>query len=357
MKHKVYLSNTDDTVQALKDSLSKAFQFAGVSLPVGRSIIVKPNMTWTSWKPGVTTTPALLEALAEILVDHGDRLTFVEGDGGMNSWKAEEALYSHGCHDLAKRFGDKVGVRSVMHEPTRIEPVTIQGTKVAIPLPESLLDPDKFFITIPTLKTHCMSYVSLNYKNQWGCIPNTKRLRHHHMLASAVIAINRLIGVDLSIVDAITALDGNGPMYGEEIPFGALIVGREPGAVARVCTRVMQLDHLDAPILRLADQLGQIPRDESIETSSPVEDFLKHRFRPVVLPKNRISIGLSKSKWATWFVYDSPVTPVIYGIRKSIFGWKGIPRNAVPEWIYDYPAPPSEVEADTDPEKREESDQ
>lgn len=337
MKHRVYITHTDHGVGDLKQTLADGFEYAGVSLPIGKPVIVKPNMTWTSWKPGVTSTPALLEALAELLVDHGDSLAFVEGDGGMNSWKAEEALYSHGCYDLAKRHPDKITVRSIMHEKTRIEPVDILGTRVEIPLPESLLDPDKFFITIPTLKTHCMSTISLNFKNQWGCIPNTKRLRHHHMLAPAVIAINRLIGIDLSLVDALTALDGNGPMYGDEIPFGALILGRNPGAVARVSSRVMQIDHKRSPILKLADRLGLIPRDDAIQTSDPVEDFQKHQFRPVVLPKNRLSIGLSKSKWATWFVYDSPVTPIIYGVRKTLFGWKGIPRNAVPEWIYDYP--------------------
>jgi len=334
MRHKVYLSSTDPEVSALKQTLASGLEYSGINLPVGRPIIVKPNMTWTSWKPGVTSTPDLLKALAELFVDHGDRLTFVEGDGGMNSWKAEEALYSHGCFDIAKRHAGKVNVRSLMHEPTRVETVEVLGTKVEIPLPESLLDQDKFFVTVPTLKTHCLAGISLNFKNQWGCIPDAKRLCHHHMLAPAAIAINRLIGVDLSIIDALTALDGNGPMYGDEIPFGALIIGCHQGAVARVASRVMQIDHRKSPILKLADRLGMIPRDDAIDTSNPIDDFLKHEFKTVILPINRISIGLSKSKWATHAVYNSHLTPVIYGIRKKLFGWKGIPRNAVPEWIY-----------------------
>lgn len=335
MKRKVYLSHTEDDVPTLKDTLAAAFSYAGVDLPVGRPILVKPNLTWTSWKPGVTTTPALLRSLAELLVDHGDSLTFVEGDGGMNSWKAEEALYAHGCFDLAREFGKQVGVRSVMHESTCVKPTTILGTRLSIPLPEFLVDPDKFFISVPTLKTHCMSYVSLNFKNQWGCIPDSKRLRHHHILAPATIGINRLIGVDLSIIDCLTALDGNGPLFGEEIPFGALIVGRDQGAVARIATRVMQLDHLRSPILNLADELGLIPRDEAIDVSRPVEEFQRHQFTPIRLPRNRVSNVLARSGLVTRLVYDSPITPLIYGVRKNLFGWKPVPRNAVPEWIYE----------------------
>jgi uncharacterized protein (DUF362 family) len=336
VKHRVFLGRTGDQVAALKDTLSRALVFAGVTLPIGRPVVVKPNMTWTSWKPGVTTTPALMEALAELLVDHGDRVTFVESDGGMASWKAEEALYAHGCFDLARRHPGKVFARSLMHEPRRVVPVDVLGTRVAIPLPESLLDPDKFFVTIPTLKTHCMTTISLNFKNQWGCIPDVKRLRHHHMLGPAIVGICRLIGLDLSIVDALTALDGNGPMYGVPVPFGALILGRDAGAVARVGARVMGIDHRRAPDLRVADRLGLVPRDEAIETSSPIDEYRTHDFRTVVLPKNLISIALAKSAWATWLVYDSPATPVIYGVRRKIFGHKGIPRTPAPDWVYDY---------------------
>ena len=336
MKSRVFLSHTASDVAALKAMLARGFEYAGVRLPIRRPVIVKPNMTWTSWKPGVTTTPALMEALAELLVDHGDHVTFVESDGGMHSWKAEEALYAHGCFDLAKRFPGKVHAQSLMHGPQRVVPTDILGTRVEIPLPELLLDPDKFFITIPVLKTHCMTSVSLNFKNQWGCVPDAKRLKHHHMLGPAVAAICRLIGLDLSIVDALTALDGNGPMYGDPVPFGALILGTNPGAVARVSTRIMGIDHRTSPVLRVVDRLGLIPRDEAIETSEPVEGYQTHQFATKVLPKNYISITLAKSRWATWLIYNSPATPVIYGVRRKLFGYKGIPRGDVPDWVYDY---------------------
>lgn len=343
MKRRVFLGRTEQTVQSLKETLYRAFTYIDLKLPISKPVIVKPNMTWTTWKPGVTTTPVLLTALAELLVEYGDTVTFVESDGGMASWKAEEALYAHGCFDLMRRFEGKVFAKSLMYEATRVVPVDVLGTRVEIPLPISLLDPDKFFITIPTLKTHCMTTVSLNYKNQWGCIPDVKRLRYHHILGPAVVAICRLIGLDLSIIDALTALDGNGPMYGVPIELGALIVGLDAGAVARVGTAVMGIDHRRAPDLRVADRLGLIPPLDAIETSSPIEDFRMHDFRPVILPKNYISIMLAKSALATWLVYDSPLTPIIYGIRRKVFGYKGIPRSPVPDWVYDYSGISSEA--------------
>ena len=335
MKTRVFLAHTESDVTALKDTLQRALDFAGVRLPIGRPVIVKPNMTWTFPKAGVTTTPALLQAFAELLVDAGDVVTFVEGDGAMNSWTAEEALYAHGIFDLAKRHPGRVFARSLMGEPQRTVPVDVLGTRVAIPLPEMLLDPDKFFVTMPVLKTHWMSHVSLNFKNQWGCIPDATRLRHHHFLGPAVVGICRLIGLDLSVIDGLTALDGNGPMFGEPVPFGALIAGRDPGSVARVACRVMGVDHRRSPILRIVDDLGMMPRDEAIETSEPIDAFRQHDFVTTWIPKNYVASALARKRWITEMVYDSWVTGVIWGVRRRFFGYRGIPRVPLPSWVYD----------------------
>ena len=174
-------------------------------LPRGSRVAVKPNLTATRHRPGVTTTPALLERVLSLLKDNGNRVTVVESDGGYGAWKCEQAFEGHGIPAMAGRLG--VAVVNLSAAPARDLAVDTVRGEIAIPFPAMLMDDVDAFVTLPVPKVHCMTGVSLAMKNQWGLIPDPLRLHHHHAFDAAILAINRRLPAARAIVDGTWFLD------------------------------------------------------------------------------------------------------------------------------------------------------
>ena len=51
--------------------------------------------------------------------------------------------------------------------------------RVKVQLPKFLLEEIDCFISVPVLKVHVMTEVTLSIKNLWGCYPDTMRCLHH----------------------------------------------------------------------------------------------------------------------------------------------------------------------------------
>jgi len=325
--YRVWLGHVTRDVRDLKRALGDISIFTQIDIPRQSRVIVKPNFTWPGWKPGVTTHPALLAALAEFFVDYGNEVIFVESDGGMHSWKVEEAFAGHGLYTLEEKFGGKVRCLSLMQEDVQMVGVFCWGKYSKVPVPRILLDSQKFFVTCPVLKTHCMTETSLAFKNQWGCLPDTYRLRFHHVLGKALVKLADLVHVDLAIVDGLIALDGNGPMFGEPVDCDVLIGGADPGAVSRIACEVMGLRWWKSRVLRAAATRGKLPRLEDITTSQAYDNMLGRRFVSKKLLPNYAAIVIAYSRLLTWLFYLSPFRPIIASLKRRLFGSNEITRG------------------------------
>lgn len=85
---------------------------------------------------------------------------------------------------------------------------------------------------MPVPKIRCMTGLSLGFKNQWGCIPDTMRLRYHHIFDDAIIAINKILK-PVVISDGTYFLDINGPMEGVPVKMDLIIASNNVGAFDR----------------------------------------------------------------------------------------------------------------------------
>lgn len=117
----------------------------------------------------------MIEALIAILRSRTSKIG--ESDGGSHAWLAEEAFHGHGLMEIANRYGARLINLSKME--TEEAQVKIGSTTIRIRLPRLLLYDIDLFISMPVLKVHAMTVVSLGFKNQWRCIPDVKRLRYH----------------------------------------------------------------------------------------------------------------------------------------------------------------------------------
>lgn len=265
---------------------------------------IKPNLTWKTHLPGVTTRPELIADVVGALNEYGRPILIGESDGGYHSHTADQAFEGHGLLDLADRFGVKLVNLS------RTTPVTkrleIAGKTVEIVLPEFLLQDDCFFVTLPVPKIHVMTRVSLAMKNQWGCIPDVMRLRNHPEFSHKITAINLLLNPRCVIMDGKYFLNLSGPLGGDPVQKDLIIASNQVGAASYVACAIMRVPPFKAPHHRVAAEAGLFPADLSeVELNQSIEQFADLRFTLQRSLVNWVARSAFSNHLATKWLYES----------------------------------------------------
>lgn len=290
----------------------------GTTMQPGARVFIKPNLTWRTPVRGVTTSPEAIEAVVRVVRDSTSRVTIGEADGGYHTYKAEEAFASHGLFRLAKRYG--VEVLNLSGVATERATTPVAGREISLELPSVLLHEIDVFITIPVPKVHAMTGVSLAFKNQWGCLAGTMRLRNHPQFAHKVVAINKLLRPRLAVYDGRHFLNINGPMAGEPVPMNLLVASGDIGAGDYVCCQLMQIDPARIRHLRVARQEGMFPASGTEVEASQDPGVWARPFRLRRTLLNWLALAAFHSDLGTRLFYDSrlagPLHTMLYGLRR-----------------------------------------
>jgi len=105
MRDRAYISRfTPDQLDVAVEAALSWLKWESIVPTQGR-VYLKPNFTYPYFKPGVTTSPAMIAALVKSLKSLTDKITIVESDGGAHAWSADEAFEGHNLPDMAQRYG------------------------------------------------------------------------------------------------------------------------------------------------------------------------------------------------------------------------------------------------------------
>jgi uncharacterized protein (DUF362 family) len=266
-------------------------------------ISIKPNLTYPYYKRGVTTSPVVLRELVRLLKDFTPHIAIVESDGGYGAWTADEAFAGHGLHELKSEFNvELVNLCAEAAEPVSFHS---RGRQYALPLPVRLLSNTDLLISMPVPKIHCMTGLTLSYKNQWGCIPDTMRLRRHYIFDDAIVAINKAL-LPVVVADGTYFLDRNGPMEGQSVQMNLIIAATTAGAFDRYTSELMGFSWKRVSHLRRAVALSDMPEQLSdIICNVAPADVRTHTFTLQRTARNWIALSGFKSRFITWFGYES----------------------------------------------------
>ena len=266
-------------------------------------VALKPNLTYPYYRPGITTSPAVIRETVKVLLDYTPNISVVETDGGYGAWEAEEAFSGHGLLEMEKQFG--IQIVNLTLEPSELISFRSGFRNHTMPLPVRLLRETDLFITMPVPKIHCMTGLTLGYKNQWGCVPDPMRLRRHHIFDDAIVAINQALK-PVVLSDGIYFLDRNGPMDGCPVRMDYIIAADSVGAFDRYVSEVMGYPWRRVSHLRRAAALGDMPCDlGQIEANESPECARTHLFRLDRSVRNYIALCGFHSRLITWFGYES----------------------------------------------------
>ena len=264
---------TKATVAALRtrpervlEDYERLIDLAGVAhyLQAGAPTILKDNISWHFPFPAANTTPWQLEGTVRALRARGyPDLTCVQNKTVVtDAFKGEDL---NGYVPIFKGYNIPVlyNFKDSDMRWVRIEPKAKMMVLNSI-FPEGIHVPDFFFgkniVHLPTVKCHIYTTTTGAMKNAFGGLLNTRRHYTHswiHETLVDLLAIQKEIHAGIfAVMDGTTAGNGPGPrtMY-PEIK-NVILASGDQVAIDAVAAKLMGLDPLSIPYIRLAHDAG-----------------------------------------------------------------------------------------------------
>ncbi len=256
----------------------------------GKSVVLKPNLVECPPGKPATTHPAVLKATIELADYLGAKeIVVAEGPGHMRD--TEYILGATGINQVCK----KMGIPFVDLNLDDLVKVPIIESFCHVDyfyLPKTMVDAEAV-INIPKMKTHHWVGMTGALKNYFGLVPGRKygypkNLLHIQGIPQCIIDLNRIAKTDLVIVDAITAMEGDGPINGTPREMGLIIVGRDPAAVDATCARIMGYEIKELDYIEIAGQvIGNVDPKEIEIIGCPVKDVAVDFKRPLTYLRDK----------------------------------------------------------------------
>lgn len=138
-------------------------------------------------------------------------------------------------------------------------------------LPEIFFDEIDFLISCLVPKVHCMTKITLSYKNQWGCLPDVMRLKNHYMFDYIISKLSDILKFRYAFLDGKYGLNSNGPMVGDPIEVNWFAASNSLGGFDMIVSEMMGFDWERIGHLKMATEYGFLPKREDIEIVGDLE--------------------------------------------------------------------------------------
>ena len=278
---------SQERLEKIKDMIIKGFNLCGGIEQVirpGDKVFIKPNLV-SPQDPdlGTVTDPGVIGALVCLAKDAGARRVFVGENPALV--KARVAFVETGTQDVVEKMG---GECCYLDEESYIECLNHEAKILnRVHLPKKLLEAD-VFISVPKIKTHIMTFLTLGIKNSLGLLrEEDKKLRYHsESLHYKLVDLLYHRKPDFVIEDGIVAAEGQGPICPEVVKMNLLVFSSDVVAADAVASVIAGFQPEEITTTRLAGALGLGNSNmEDMEIKgSPIASVRRVFKRPVYSP-------------------------------------------------------------------------
>jgi uncharacterized protein (DUF362 family) len=220
----------------------------------GKSVLLKPNLV--DFVPGVhmNTHPVLVTAAAECFRRLGARsVTVAEGPGHQRD--TQLVLFESGFRDELTKHR----IPFIDLNRDELVKVKLRANYTGLGhlwLPRTVLNHD-CVVSMPKVKTHHWSGVTLSMKNMFGVVPGVKygwpkNILHWSGIQQSILDISATVPIHFVIADAIVTMEGNGPLAGTPRPLHRIVLADDPVAADATCVRLMGFQPERIPHMREA---------------------------------------------------------------------------------------------------------
>ena len=265
----------------INDLVKKSIDLVGGLRSVvkkGDLVALKPNVvTGRVSKPGVLTDKRIIEAMIMLCQEAGaDEVRIVEGSGYFTS--TDVALEKSGVKAVAEALGARVFDvdKDELVELKVPEHLIIDKISVS----KAFMEAD-VRINLPVMKTHDQLLVTLGVKNLKGVIPKPwKRNFHKIGVVKAIVDLSRVVPIDLTVLDAINAMEGLGPSFGDIVALNTIMASKDLWSLDLAASMVMGFDIEDLDYLKEGIKLGLFDPKKLEVVGEPIEKVARKFKRP-----------------------------------------------------------------------------
>jgi uncharacterized protein (DUF362 family)/NAD-dependent dihydropyrimidine dehydrogenase PreA subunit len=258
----------------------------------GEKILLKPNvLIGAAPEKCVCTHPAVLKAVGKIFQEAGAALSCGDSPSfGGTALNMRISGLKQALDELGIPLADFSRGTAVSHK----DGLLVKRFVIA----DCVLAADGL-VSLPKLKTHGLARMTGAVKNQFGCVPGFLKGQQHARMpdpfdfATMLVDLNMAIKPRLYIMDAVMAMEGNGPRNGRPRKIGALLVSSDPIALDAVACKMINLNPEFVPTAAPGEKAGLgTYHEENIEVAGAnVNDFICPDFDVVRKPVEHAASG------------------------------------------------------------------
>ena len=239
-------------------------------------VAIKPNLVMAK-SPAfpVTTHPLVIKSVVRWLNEHGVKnITLAESSGGLYN-----AEYMKNVYNVC-------GLRQLEPEVTLNMDFSAQTVNCqsgfanhSFHIITPILEAD-YIINICKLKTHAMTGYSGGIKNLFGTIPGLEKPQMHyrwpdiHDFSRMLLELAQTISPQLTIIDAIDAMEGNGPTGGTSHPLHLILAAKDFYTQDYFAAKLMKINPMEIEMIKQAVDVSLAKPDEIKLVGDPVPENL-----------------------------------------------------------------------------------
>jgi uncharacterized protein (DUF362 family)/Pyruvate/2-oxoacid:ferredoxin oxidoreductase delta subunit len=220
------------------------------------SVLVKINHLSPSSRPEATivTHPDFTKEVLRLLLDMDCDVTV--GDDIQD--KNEDGFLISGYRDIC----GELGVRLVNFKEIGFRETACRGQVISRAYISPLVLDSDYLINLPKMKTHSFMGFTGAIKNLYGIIPYGLRCSYHREFAKTELFSQMLVDIfscappHLNIMDAIEAMEGEGPSAGTPKKVGLILASSDAVSLDAVATKIIGLDPMQVLTTIHAAQRG-----------------------------------------------------------------------------------------------------
>jgi len=293
----------------VRTAVQRQFELLGVDRLVRRGdhVLIKPNMIAPRpARSAVQTDPVVITEVARALLDLGARP--VVGDSPAWGTLANCARVL-GLDDMLRPLAVTI---AGLNRPRRC---TLADGRTTVPISSVALDAD-VVLNLPKFKAHQQLMFTFAVKNLFGCVPGKVKPFWHlarggstRQFSTFLIQLCQRIRPALTLIDAVVAMEGAGPINGRPKRIGYLIGSVDPIAAELACAQLVGVEPLSVPVIAAAEAFGIVPEltrlvgDElAVCSGFEIPPLIPVRFSPARVARSvftglwMVLMGQSRSK-------------------------------------------------------------
>lgn len=297
---------------SVEDRINKVFEEFPLEW-AGKNVLMKPNML--SARPpeqAVTTHPTIIKATTKWLLDAGAEVIVGDNSAATGRGENERCAQNSGIADAALGC-----YRNISNSGVAIDVKSRFTDKLVVS--KEILDAE-VLVSLPKFKTHALTQITGAIKNMFGILVGGEKPRMHAAawgyknFIEALVDIYQIRPPDLSIMDAVVGMEGNGPSAGYVRPIGKILASDNAVALDAVMVTMMGKRPEKIHLLKYAHERGLGEIDVSKLDIMGELKPLKH-FRMPSTFLCHLAGGLANNKLARYIMDRKPA--IISGECKS----------------------------------------